>query len=146
MTFQETFCSNSNILLYNKDNLGLNADDVNTGTVNNGSIFQRSPKNLCVDMKHKEHNNFSYSEQTQCISEWTQRHWNIMKDTICYYSDSANKSKQYIFNFLILFGKFFIHKHLWAQFLLFHIFWLMLTHCSHLFVWLAIENVSGFWD
>ncbi len=33
-----------------------------------------------------------------------------MKDTICYYSDSANKSKEYTFNFYILFGKFFIHK------------------------------------
>lgn len=33
-----------------------------------------------------------------------------LKDVICYYSDSANKSKEYIFNFFILFGKFFIHK------------------------------------
>lgn len=32
-----------------------------------------------------------------------------LKDIICYYTD-AHTSKEYIFNFFILFGKFFIHK------------------------------------
>ncbi len=32
-----------------------------------------------------------------------------LKDIICYYTDS-HTSKEYIFNFFILFGKFFIHK------------------------------------
>ena len=37
-----------------------------------------------------------------------------LKDVICYYENKKNRSLQYLVNFFILFGKYFIHKQKFA--------------------------------